>query len=31
MIKKIGSEQIGFWGLTVSTPQSMLLTLSYIQ
>jgi hypothetical protein len=30
MIKMIDSEQVGFWELTVTTPQSMLLTLSYI-
>ena len=30
MIKMIDSEQVYFWELAVTVPQSMLLTLSHI-
>jgi hypothetical protein len=30
MIEMIDSEQVSFWELAVTTPQSMFLTLSFI-
>ena len=30
MIKMVDSDQVGFWELAVTTPQSMFLTLSRI-